>query len=183
MADTEETIEDIEGAAEEEAIEAGVPERRMFGPTLVRTLVYIAIALILIIVSGTVAYIVARRVNKAPATEKRSPEERTKPEALSYFELDPFSINTSDTDEPHFIRLSLGLGYKTGISNEMQTELNARKIQLRDIVISVVGEKRYTDLNTQEKRDALKEEIKRRINSVLRQGRIEEVAFTEFVLT
>jgi flagellar FliL protein len=172
MADTEETIEDIEGAAEEEAIEAGVPERRMFGPTLVRTLVYIAIALILIIVSGTVAYIVARRVNKAPATEKRSPEERTKPEALAYFEMEPFSINTSDTDEPHFIRLSIGLGYKMGISN-----------QLRDIVISVVGEKRYTDLNTQEKRNALKEEIKRRINSVLRQGRIEEIAFTEFVLT
>lgn len=182
MADTEETIEDIEGTAEEEALEAG-PERRLFGPTLVRTLIYIAVALVLIIISGTVAYVVARSVNKAPATAKQSPEERTLPEPLMYMELNSFSINTSDTDEPHFLRLTLALGYKQGVSNELQTELNARRVQFRDIIISIVGGKKYSDLNTQEKRDGLKQEIRRRINSVLKNGQLEEIAFIEFVLT
>ncbi len=183
MADTDETIEEIEGAPEEEAVEAGAPRRKLFGPALIRTLIYVAVALVLIIISGTIAYIVARRVGTAPATEKISPEQRVRQKPLWYYDLESFSINTSDTDEPHFIKLTIALGYDAG-NTEIQTELNLRRPQLRDIVISVVGAKRYSDLNTQEKRDALKEEIKRRINSVLiTSTQVKEVVFTEFVLT
>jgi len=49
-------------------------------------------------------------------------------------------------------------------------------------VISVVGAKRYNDLNTQDKKDALKKELKDRINEVLMTD-IKKIAFTEFVLT
>lgn len=184
MADTDETIEEIEEAPEEEVAEAGVGRRKFFGPTLIRTLIYVAIALVLIIISGTIAYIVAKRVGTAPATEKISPEYRVREKPLMYYDLESFSINTSDTEEPHFIKITISIGYDQG-NVELQTELNARKPQLRDIVISIVGEKRYADLNTQPKREALKEEIKLKINSVLTTPRaqVKEIVFTEFVLT
>jgi flagellar FliL protein len=182
MADTEETIEDIEGTEEEEAIETGAP-RKLFGPSMVRTMMFIAVALVIIIVSGTIAFVVAKRVNRAPATERRSPELTEKREPLTPLSLEPFSINTSDTDEPHFLRLSIVLGYDKGTSAEFETELNNRRIEFRDIIISIVGQKTFDQLNEQHERDALKDEIRRRINSVLQRGEIKEVYFTEFVLT
>jgi len=179
----EETIEDIEETPEEEESLEGVgPRKKLFGPTVVRTLIFVALALVLIIISGTIAFLVSRRAGAPPATEKISPEFVEKENPLSYFSLESFSINTSDTDEPHFIKLTMELGYDMG-KVELQTELVQRRAQLRDIIISIVGAKKYTDLNTQDKRDALKEDLIRRINEVLQKGKIKGIAFTEFVLT
>jgi len=182
MADTEETIEDIEETPEEEEAIEGGPKRKLLGPTMIRTLLYVAAALVLIIVSGTIAYMVAKKVSRAPATEKTAEEYKNVAKPLAYFEMKPFSINTSDIEEPHFVKISLSLGYEAG-KTDLQTELNARRAQLRDIIISIIGSKKYTDLNTQDKRNQLKEEIIRRINDVLRNGEIKAVFFTEFVLT
>jgi flagellar FliL protein len=183
MADTEETIEDIEGTEEEETLEAG-PQRRMFGPNMVRTLMFIAVALVVIIISGSIAYVVARRVNRAPAMDKRSPELAEKRDPLTPYTLDPpFSINTSDPEEPHFLRLAIVLGHDEDVSSELQGELINRKDQIRDVIISIVGEMSYRDLDTQDERNVLKDKIKRRINAILQKGQIKEVYFTEFVLT
>jgi flagellar FliL protein len=185
MADTEETIEDLEGSAEEEALEAGGQRKRLLGPNMVRALLYIAAALVLIIVSGTIAYMVAKRVGASPATDKTSPMQTSKTEPLSYFALESFSVNTSDTDEAHFLKLTLELGYEREgqASSEIQTELVQRRPEIRDIIISIIGAKSYSDLLTQENRDQLREEIQRKINSVLMDGEVKKVVFTEFVLT
>jgi flagellar basal body-associated protein FliL len=183
MGDTEEPIEDIEGTAEEEeAIETGRPRRRLLGPPVVKTLIYVAAALVIIIVSATVAYMVARRVGTPSPPDKTSSELIQKQRPLMYFNLEDFSINTSDSDEPHFVKIQIELGYDEG-NVQLQTELNKRRAQLRDTVISIVGAKKYIELNTQDKRDDLKEEIKRRINDILMDGKIKGIAFTEFVLT
>jgi flagellar FliL protein len=183
MGDTEETIEDIEGGAEEEeTLEAGGPRRRLFGPPIMRTLLYVAAALVLVIVSGTVAYFVAQRVGTPPSPEKISPELTEKQKPLWYNDLQDFSVNTSDTDEPHFLKVSIQLGYDEG-NIELQTELNKRRPELRDIVISVVGAKRYSELDTQDEREQLKTELMNRINAVLEADKVKKVVFTEFVLT
>jgi len=182
MGDTEETIEDIEGTEEEEELEAGRLKKRFLGPTMIRTLLYVAAALVLIIVSGTIAYMVAKRVGKAPATEKTAEEFKVHEKPLAYYDLKTFSINTSDTDEPHFVKLTIELGYKKG-KGDLQTELVDRTPQLRDIVISIVGAKKYSDLNTQDKRQQLKGDIMNKINDKLINGQIKSVAITEFVLT
>jgi len=182
MADTEETIEDIEGAEEEETLAVG-PRRKLFGPTMIRTLMFIAVTLVVIIISGTIAFVVARRVNRAPATEKRSPELAEKRDPLTPMSLDPFSINTNDVDEPHFLRLVVVLGYEKGKSAEFETELISRKVEFQDLIITIVGSKQFDQLNGEENRRRLKDEIKRQINSRLQNGEIREVYFTEFTLT
>jgi len=182
MGDTDEAVEDIEETAEEEALEAGRIRRKIFGPPLIKILIWVAAAMVLIFISGTVAYIVAQKVGKPPRTERTSPELTEKAKPLSYFDLSDFSVNTSDTDDPHFMKLTIQLGYDEG-NMELQTELVKRRAELRDIIISVVGAKKYNDLNTQEKREILKGEIKNRINSILIADKIKKVVFTEFVLT
>jgi flagellar FliL protein len=183
MGDPDEAIDDIEGTGEEEEVlEAPIGGRKLFGPSMVRMLVIIAGALVMIIISGTVAYIIAKRVGKAPQTEKTSPERVEKVKPYSYFDLGEFSVNTSDTDEPHFVKVNLQLGYRE-TTVELQTELNDRRAQLRDITISVIGSKKFEDLNTQDKRNELKKDIMERINGILIEGQIRDIAFTEFVLT
>lgn len=184
MGDPDEAIDDIEGTGEEdeETLEPAVPGRKLFGPSMVRMLVIVAGALIMIIISGTVAYIVAQRVGKPAPTERTSPEKVEKEDPYSYFDLGEFSVNTSDTDEPHFVKVNLQLGYRE-TTVELQTELGARRAQLRDITISVIGSKKFDDLNTQDKRNELKKDIMERINAILIKGQIKAIAFTEFVLT
>lgn len=185
MADTEETIEDIEESTEEEALEAGGRRGRLLGPNLVRALLYIAAVLVLIIVSGSVAYVIARRVGATPVTEKTSPMLETKEKPLSYFNLESFSVNTSDRDEAHFVKLTLELGYQREgtASSEIQAELVQRRPELRDLVIQALGSKSYHQLLGEENRRQLREDIKEKINQVLQKGQIEKVVFTEFVLT
>ena len=133
----EETIEDIEETPEEEESLEGMGQRKkLLGPTVVRTLIFVALALVLIIVSGTVAFLISRKAGAPPATEKISPEFVEKENPLAYFDMESFSINTSDTDEPHFLKLTLSLGYDMG-KVDLQTELVQRKAQLRDIIISI----------------------------------------------
>ena len=62
--------------------------------------------------------------------------------------------------------------------------MNKRRAQLRDIIISVIGSKKFDDLNTQDKRNGLKKDIIDKINDILQSDeQIEDIAFTEFVLT
>jgi flagellar FliL protein len=183
MGDTEETIEDIEATTEEEeTLETGAQRRRFLGPPMIRTLLYIAAALVLIIISATVAYIVAQRVGTPPRTEKISPEETVKEKPLQYFAMNAFSVNTSDTDEQHFLKVEIQLGYDVGRA-ELQQEIIDRRPEIRDIVISIVGAKKYNDLDTQDEREELKKEILNRINAILIAGKIKKVVFTDFVLT
>jgi len=184
MGDTEETIEDIEATAEEEeTLEAGAQRRRFLGPPVIKTLLYISAALVLIIISATVAYFVAQRVGIPPSTEKSSPELAEKEKPLAYYNLEqPFSVNTSDTDEQHFLKVEIQLGYDEGKA-ELQGELIKRRPELRDIIISIVGAKKYSDLDTQDEREELKKEILNRVNAILQAGKIKKVVFTDFVLT
>ena len=109
MGDPDETIDDIEGTGEEEedTLEPSMPGRKLFGPSMVRMLVIVAGALIMIIISGTVAYIVSQRVGKPAPTEKTSSEKTDKKAPYLYFDLGEFSVNTNDTDEPHFVKINL----------------------------------------------------------------------------
>ena len=184
MGDAEEPIEDIEATAEEEEqIEAGGPKRRLLGPSMVRVLLYVAAALVMMIISGTVAYLVATRSSTRMGGQRTGPEQVQKKEPLTTFDLGEFSINTSDPVEPHFIKLTIVLAYEGLKNTELQTELNQRRAQLRDVVIKTVGGKKFDELNTEDKREQLKDELKNSINDILMKGQLLAVYFTEFVLT
>jgi flagellar FliL protein len=124
-------------------------------------------------------------VGTPPVAEKTSPDliEQNKP--LSYLDLGEFSVNTSDVGEPHFIKVNVQLGYEEN-NVEYQTLLNKMRPLLRDNVISVIGAKKYDDLDTQDKREELKTELKNKINAQVLGGsrvQITRVVFTEFVIT
>ena len=185
MADTEETIEDIEGTEEEEALEAGT-RRKMLGPTMVRTLMFVAVALVVIIIAATIAFLVAKRVSgRNIPGEKRSPELAEKSAPLQTIPLDSFNINigSRDGDEPHFLQLEIVIAFDKEPPSDFLAELGERKQEFRDIVISVVGSQTYEELRVADGIEKLKRELRFMMNSKLQKGEIKTIYIVNFVLT
>ena len=69
-----------------------------------------------------------------------------------------------------------------GSAPEFGNEVGNRKSQLRDIIIATLAAKTSEAVRTPEGKEALKQELKERINSVLAKGQIARVYFTEFAV-
>lgn len=108
--------------------------------------------------------------------EQKSQEQVTKADQLLV--LDPFTVNLAQGDGPRrYVRLDAVLR----LSNDTKLEeIEARKPQIRDTIISILNTKRPDDLLKKEGKTYLKEEIKASINSFLVDGRIEDVFYTSF---
>lgn len=96
--------------------------------------------------------------------------------------LGSFLVNLSDAEETHYLRSVIELEQNYGSSPEFGNEIGNRRSQLRDITIQTLAAKTSEDLRTPEGKEALKQELKERINSVLAKGQIARVYFTEFAV-
>lgn len=65
---------------------------------------------------------------------------------------------------------------------KVQEEIEKRKPQIRDIIITLLSSKNYDQVSTKDGKDALRNEIKDTVNSFLTKGHIKRVYFTEFIL-
>jgi len=118
--------------------------------------------------------------NKADTSTQKVIEPRPQLGQLEH--LNDFLVNLADVEESHYLRTVIELEQNYGSSPEFGNEIGNRKSQLRDIVISTLSSKTSEDLRTPEGKEALKEELKERINSVLAKGQIARVYFTEFAI-
>jgi len=96
--------------------------------------------------------------------------------------LGSFLVNMADAEETHYLRSVIELEQNYGSSPEFGNEIGNRKSQLRDITIATLAAKTSEDVRTPEGKEALKQELKERINSVLAKGQIARVYFTEFAV-
>jgi flagellar FliL protein len=115
-------------------------------------------------------------VDAEAAGEQKSEEQTTKTDQL--LTLDPFTVNLAQGDGPRrYVRLDAVLRLSKDTKLE---EIEARKPQIRDTIISILNTKRPDDLLKKEGKSYLKEEIKASINSFLVDGRVEDVFYTSF---
>jgi flagellar FliL protein len=93
-----------------------------------------------------------------------------------------FLTNMADVEETHFLRSVIELEQNFGSAPEFGNEIGNRKSQLRDIIIATLSAKTSEQVRTPEGKEALKQELKERINSVLAKGQISRVYFTDFAV-
>jgi|YNPMSStandDraft_2_1061718.scaffolds.fasta_scaffold00176_32 flagellar FliL protein len=183
MGDNEE-VRDVD-VEETEAPESAIAEAKGF--SLGKLIEWILSNMITVIVAVVISVVVSFFIINAVTSKKSEEVYRTvkitpKPAPLAIFMLDDFRLNTADIDEPRFVRAKIILGYNGG-NKQLQTELVERKVQLRDIVLRILNRKEKRDIDTEEGKERLKEEIKKEINNILVNGEIEEVYFDEFVIS
>lgn len=109
--------------------------------------------------------------------EAKAQVEGVKVDGLIY-PLDPFTANLAQGDGPRrFIRISLVLKFNKEAKKE---EIDARKPQISDTIISMLNAKKPEELLKKEGKENLKEEVKLSINNFLVDGQITDVYYVGF---
>ncbi len=94
-------------------------------------------------------------------------------------DLGVFTVNLADRDTDAFARVSITLE----LSNEkVRQEVEKRLPIIKDAIIDVISSKTSAVVKTPEGRENLRLEIIRRINTILLEGGVRNIYFTEFVV-
>ncbi len=94
------------------------------------------------------------------------------------YPLDPFTANLSQGTGPQrFIRIGLTLKFSKESKKE---EIDARKPQINDTIISMLNSKKPEELLKKEGKDFLREELKSSINNFLVDGQVIDIFFVNF---
>ena len=150
---------------------------------IITILLWVAGGVVAILLMILIAYIIAKKVKTDMYKEEQNIVIAPPPEPLGTYRFQKeFRVNTADTDESHFIQLTLSFGYD--IENKLlEGELIQRSSQMMHIINIILGGKKKEDLITPTQKLNLAEEIKSQINMIFSKGKIEEVYFEELIIS
>ena len=140
----------------------------------------IMLVLMLLLIAGLGAGLGYLILNQGKATTKvtvvTAPALEIPP--LTYPIEKDFTVNLTDTDAKHYVKLNITLAFT---SSKLSEELVAADAFIRDTVISVLREKKSTDF-TAKGTEELKKEILARINPYLKEGKVSDVYFNDYLV-
>jgi flagellar FliL protein len=148
-------------------------------------IVVIALLLVLLLAAGGgVAYFMF--LKPAPSAADAAPG-GAKPDAAAgemavegqAAELDPFIVNLASSGVDRYLKAVIVLQLS---SPAVAAEIDKRKPQIKDSIITVLSSKTPEEVLSIQGKYDLKLELVKRINSLLSQGVVREMYFTEFVV-
>ncbi len=145
----------------------------------IQVLIILTVIVLVISLSTAVVTFFAIMSKTTPATKKVIVE---KPELGPITTLGEFIVNLADPTESHYLRSNVVMELDFGSSLKLAEEVDKRMPQIKDIVISTLGSKTSIQLQDPENREALKQELKDKINAILNRGQLAKVYFTSFAI-
>ena len=155
-------------------------------------LIIIIVVLILIILIGAVVTILMmggddqQQVQNNQVQQERMmdrPQGSTGGSALAeigpMFPLDTFTVNLLSESGRRYLKVEMNLELS---GEELGIELDSKTAVIRDIVIRLLSSKSLEEISTAKGKEKLKEQIVDQLNMRLRDGRVNNVYFTEFVV-
>lgn len=147
----------------------------------------IIIAATVILLLGIVAAAYFLFLKKPPPEEEAKNEqvEMTQSPAEDQTDIGPmvdikeFIVNIISEEGAHYVKASLTLELNNEVVLE---EANKRMPQIRDAVLLLIGNKTFEELQDLQGKKQIKAELKSKINSFLKTGRIKNVYLTDFVV-
>jgi len=116
---------------------------------------------------------------RAAAEEKKR---QTVPQAANIGPIWPMEsiiVNLADGGGERYLKVTMQLEVATP---EATKELDLVKPRIRDTIIDLLSSKTYADLADNMGKQRLRDEIVLRANSILAQGKVTKVYFTEFII-
>ncbi len=151
-----------------------------------KLIIIIAAALVLLLAGGGAGYFFlvhkpaqakkAEEASKAAALVKAVPDEA---KVGPMVEIKEFVVNIIGTDTPHYVKASLSLELDKEATQE---EVNKRMPQIRDAILLLIGNKTFEELQDIQGKNQVKAELKSKINSFLKSGKVNNVYLTDFVV-
>lgn len=157
-------------------------------------LIIIIVVLILIIVIGAAVTVLmmggedeTAKAQQAPAAQERQlPRSQGEgggsaplAEVGPMFPLDTFTVNLLSESGRRYLKVEMNLELS---GEELGIELDSKTAVIRDIIIRLLSSKSLEEISTAKGKEKLKEQIVDQLNMRLRDGRVNNVYFTEFVI-
>ncbi len=137
-------------------------------------------AIVLILIVIVVASIVAKKQAKPPELEFEPEvvhEEELPPKPLHVYEIGNYVARLADPEEAHYAKITdVNLYYDAEKYDMLSAELGERESQIKDIINTILIGKTM-EISTVEGKKALKDEIKKTLNDILREGKIADIHF------
>jgi flagellar FliL protein len=111
---------------------------------------------------------------------KTQEEEKAKDEEFvgQMIPMEMFLVNLSGSHGRKLLKVNMELEVE---GEKVHEEIEKRKPQIRDIIITLLSSKTYGQISTPEGKEFLREEVRDTVNSFLTKGKIKQVLFTEFI--
>lgn len=174
--------------AEEKAAEAAAPAPSGGGGQ--KPILFIALAVINMLVVAGVGFMLWKSKQKEAEKptidhviqgehDAQKKEEATVENIIGkVIPLETFTVNLAGTKGRKILKVSMELEVK---GDDIMAELDKRKAQVRDIIITILSSKTYEEVSTPSGKEEIRVQLKDNLNSFLNKGKIENVFFTEFV--
>ena len=183
--------------AEEEQTEESAPKEKKSSSNML--MIIIIVVLVLIIVIGAVVAVLlmggdeeAVDASAPQAKEKSASAPKTKhiqnasiddDRSLSdigiLYPLDTFTVNLKSDSGRRYLKATLSLELS---GEELSIELDAKSAVLRDRIIRILSSKTLEEISSRKGKKKVSEQIMNTLNSLITDGQIKGIYFTEFVI-
>ncbi|HIJ55055.1 MAG TPA: flagellar basal body protein FliL [Deltaproteobacteria bacterium] len=100
-------------------------------------------------------------------------------EVGAMFEMDPFVVNLDEAGGKRYLKSKIEIEF---VGEDVRKELTNRLPQLRDTILLHLSSKTLDEIRSVDGKIELKDALIKRINQVLKQGKIRNLYFTQFVI-
>lgn len=154
-----------------------------------KKLIIIIAALVVLLAGGGAGYyfLILKPKNEALEHQKEEESKAAKlikpvPEEAQIgpmVEIKEFVVNIIGNDSAHYVKASLSLELDKDTTLD---EVNKRMPQIRDAILLLIGNKTFEELQDIQGKNQVKAELKSKINSFLRSGKVNNIYLTDFVV-
>lgn len=151
-----------------------------------KTLMLIAIGLVLAAGLGTTAYLVLGKAEAKPADSLSSEVAQAgmasgaASSAIGpMVDIESFVINIIEEKDSRYLKAAITLEMN---NVEAIAEVNKRMPQIRDAILLLVGNKTFNEVRDLQGKLQLRVELMQKINELLQAGRVRRIYFTDFVV-
>lgn len=146
-----------------------------------RVFIFLAPLFILILIGGLMYIIKPSSLfnflpNYPGAKIEKNP---AKKEKGFLYKMDPLIVNLADKETLHYLKIKIDLESTEEKPNE---EFEKRLPQIRDNILLLLSTKERTDLMDAEGKNKLRTELREKINNLLKNFKIKDIYFTEFLI-
>lgn len=151
-------------------------------------IIILSVILLFIVMMGAGFFIMWNKMTATlhqAGTETISGEEEVVEDSMGLiFSLGTFVVNLSDEGGNRYLRVSMDIELKEEElkGEELKKDIEKRLPKIRDAILMIAPTKTFSDLNSQEGKTLLRNQILSSINEILSSTSATNLYFTEFVI-
>ena len=142
-------------------------------------LILIGVAVLVLAGGGYVGWTMVKTDPEVAADPSASNQKAPEPEVGQTFSMDPFVVNLNEAGGKRYLKSKIELEY---MEEGVLKELESRLPQMRDVILLHLSSKSLDEVQSVDGKIELKNALIKRINQILKQGKIRNLYFTQFVI-